>query len=282
MTLGWVTPLEITGNGYYTLGSSANVPQVYIIRQGFTDGEYLLIENRQPQGYDSQLQGGGIAVWHIDEGANDKRGYLGQEGWPRNGNRYKVTLLQADGDQDLERGANNGDVNDLWHKNSEFTVLGPSSPGKKVVEVDAYLVPNTDSFRHGNVTRSGIWIHNFTHLGEYMGFSVHGLTGNASAGYPSPNSAYAWVRSSYMRESPYFFLPFDAIVLTITCRVNVSTGISNPKCHILSYKPNIGAPYSQAHSSTHITTGNSVPDIASFLSILQHNRKPGNNHILLS
>ncbi|KAL7520550.1 hypothetical protein ACHAWX_005284 [Stephanocyclus meneghinianus] len=196
ITLGWLTPREITGNGFYTLGSSANVPQVYIIRQGFPDGEYLLIENRQPQGFDSQLQGGGIAVWHIDEDANDKRGYLGQEGWPRNGNRYKVTLIQADGDQDLERGVDNGDAHDLWHKNSEFTVLGPSSPGKKVVEADAYVVPNTDSIRHGNVTRSGIWIHNFTHLGEYMGFSVHGLTGNALAGYPSPNSTYAWVRLS--------------------------------------------------------------------------------------
>ena len=194
MTLGWVSPLEITTNGYFFIGSSANVPQVYIIRQGFADGEYLLIENRQPEGFDSQLEGGGIAVWHIDELANDERGYLGQENYPWNGNHYKVRLLQADGNQDLERGINNGDASDLWHKDGEFTVLGPSSSSNDIVSgsADAYIVPNTDSNRHGNITISGVWIHNFTSSGEYMGFTVHGLdlNVNASTGYPHPDGVF--------------------------------------------------------------------------------------------
>jgi M6 family metalloprotease-like protein len=190
MTLGWLKPLEITANGQYFIGSSANVPQVYIIRKGFADGEYLLIENRQPEGFDSQLKGGGIAVWHIDEHASDQRGFLGQDGYPFNGNHYKVALLQADGDQHLERGTNNGDASDLWHKDSEFTVLGPSSStGTVVQDAEKYTVPNTDSNRHGNVTISGIWIHNFTASGEYMGFTVHGLgiNVNASKGFPHPS-----------------------------------------------------------------------------------------------
>jgi hypothetical protein len=186
MTLGWVNPLEITSNGHYYIGASANVAQVYIIRQGFADGEYLLIENRQPEGFDSQLEGGGIAVWHIDEHANDERGYLGQKNYPWNGNHYKVALLQADGNQDLERGLNNGDATDLWHRDGEFTVLGPSA----AVDADAYIVPNTDSNRYGNVTSSRVWLHNFTASGEYMGFTVHGLgvNENTSKGYPHPNS----------------------------------------------------------------------------------------------
>lgn len=188
MTLGWVNPLEITANGHYYIGSSANVPQVYIIRQGFADGEYLLIENRQPEGFDSQLEGGGIAIWHIDELANDKRGFLGQDGYPFNGNHYTVALLQADGEQDLERGINNGDEGDLWHKDSEFTVLGPSSSTRSNDE--GYIVPNTDSNRDGNITISGIWIHNFTAAKEYMSFTVHGLgvNVNATKGYPHPNT----------------------------------------------------------------------------------------------
>lgn len=203
MTLGWVNPIEITANGHYYIGSSANVPQVYVIRKGFAKGEFILIENRQPEGYDSQLEGGGIAIWHIDEYANNKRGFLGQAGYPQNGNHYVVALLQADGEQDLERGVNNGDKGDLWHKYSEFTVLGPSSATGS--DEDEYIVPNTDSNLNGNVTISGIWIHDFSVAGEYMSFTVHGLgvDPNATKGYPHPNATAALVNvSSFPTSSP--------------------------------------------------------------------------------
>lgn len=224
MTLGWVSPLEITTNGYYSIGSSANVPHVYIIRQRFTAGEYLLIENRQPEGFDSQLEGGGIAVWHIDELANDESGYLGQENYPWNGNHYKVRLLQADGNQDLERGINNGDASDLWHKHSEFTVLGPSSSNSEMISgaADSYIVPNTDSNRHGNITISGIWIHNFSSAGEYMGFTVHGLgvnVNNTSVGYPHPVGVLSVLQvnaTSSPTESPSFLKKTPRPILSPT------------------------------------------------------------------
>jgi len=142
------------------------VPHVYIIRHGFADGEYLLIENRQPEGFDSQLKGGGLAIWKVDENANGLRGYKGQDSWPQNGNHYKVALLQADGNHDLEQGTNAGDSTDLWHKGGEFSSIGPSNPGStEIVEGDAYMVPNTDSYRDGNIIKSGIWLFNFTACG---------------------------------------------------------------------------------------------------------------------
>lgn len=48
--------------------SSADTSDVvYRISRGFPAGEYLLIENRQPSGYDALLPRGGIAIYHIDE-----------------------------------------------------------------------------------------------------------------------------------------------------------------------------------------------------------------------
>lgn len=182
MTLGWVDPIEIKGNGVYSLGFSASAPQVYIIQEGYPEGEYLLIENRQAIGFDAQLKGGGIAVWHINENANGEAGYLGQEGWPANGNYYKVSLLQADGNQDLEQGVNHGDEDDLWHVNSTFTVLGPSSPGALLPHGNVYIVPNTDS-QQGNVAHSGIWLYDFSESGDFMTFSVKGLHGVVSPSF---------------------------------------------------------------------------------------------------
>jgi hypothetical protein len=40
---------------------------VYRVSQGFPAGEYLLIENRQPVGFDAKMPRGGIAIYHVDE-----------------------------------------------------------------------------------------------------------------------------------------------------------------------------------------------------------------------
>jgi len=172
MELGWLTPTEITSTGQYALGPAAQVAEAFIIKEGYPEGEYLLIENRQPMGFDSMLPQGGLAIWHVDESVKNQnnRGFLGQEDWPHNGNHYKVALLQADGNQDLERKANNGDKYDLWHQDGENTVLGPSL-GKDVAL-------STDSYQNGVVKETGIWIFGFSQSGVYMTFQVLGLQSN--------------------------------------------------------------------------------------------------------
>ena len=183
IALNWLTPLEISSSGSYALGPSAQVPHAYIIKEGYPEGEYLLIENRQPIGFDAQLPQGGIAIWHIDEKADDQndRGYLGQEGWPKNGNHYKVALLQADGNHDLEMKVNTGDDGDLWHNNSKLSILGPS--------IKKNVVPNSDAYQDGNVYETGIWIHEFSESGTYMSFEVKGLNGATSTSYLAPSDA---------------------------------------------------------------------------------------------
>ncbi|KAL7469812.1 hypothetical protein ACHAXS_010075 [Conticribra weissflogii] len=182
MELGWLTPTEITSTGQYALGPAAQVAEAFIIKEGYPEGEYLLIENRQPMGFDSMLPQGGLAIWHIDENVKNQnnRGFLGQQDWPHNGNHYKVALLQADGKQDLERKANNGDKNDLWHQDGENTVLGPSLGN------DVAL--STDSYQNGVVKETGLWIFGFSQSGDHMTFQVLGLQSNGvdSMGEPTP------------------------------------------------------------------------------------------------
>ena len=98
--LGWTDLHVIEKDGTYRLKSSATSNIVYKIMAGYPTGEYLLIENRQPIGYDSKMNGeGGLAIYHIDDKADGQshRGYPSQSNWPRNGWHYQVALLPADG-----------------------------------------------------------------------------------------------------------------------------------------------------------------------------------------
>ena len=80
--------------------------------------EYYLIENRRKSGRDAGIPDAGLAIWHVDEyGSNDN-----QQMTPEL--HYKVTLVQADGDWDLEHNRNSGDSDDLWTE-PDYTMCTP-------------------------------------------------------------------------------------------------------------------------------------------------------------
>eukprot|EP00448_Togula_jolla_P002182 CAMPEP_0170593862 /NCGR_PEP_ID=MMETSP0224-20130122/13689_1 /TAXON_ID=285029 /ORGANISM="Togula jolla, Strain CCCM 725" /LENGTH=561 /DNA_ID=CAMNT_0010917873 /DNA_START=137 /DNA_END=1822 /DNA_ORIENTATION=+ len=145
--LGWITPTVISSPGQYCLNQAETHPEVYRIDRGFPPGEYLLVENRQPCGFDSRLPQGGLCIWHVDEakGDNQDQGYPGQAGWPQNGNHYRVALLQADGYHDLEKGRNRGDAGDVYHAGGKDRISLSTSP-------------STNSYQNGqsNITYSMI------------------------------------------------------------------------------------------------------------------------------
>jgi hypothetical protein len=159
----WLTPLPITLDGVYEIEASANSDMVYIIEKNYPTGEYLLIENRQPGGWDANLWGdGGLVIYHIDNEADlqKNKGFPGQDGWPQNGNHYQVSVVQGDGRYDLERAVNNGDSDD-------FYVAGMSlGPG------DGFTYPNTDSYQNGAITSTGITITDISASGATMTFRV--------------------------------------------------------------------------------------------------------------
>jgi len=82
-----------------------------VLRVDATDGsgEYFLIENRQPIGFDEKLFAPGLLIWQIDEDWVLSR-------WPANrvnsAEHLGVWLRQADGEDDLGRGRGRGDAGD--------------------------------------------------------------------------------------------------------------------------------------------------------------------------
>ncbi len=126
--LGVLDVVEIGAQeGLISVPSQAT-DQGSVLKLSFTSGsttypDYLLIENRQPTGFDRYpdlVNGGfradftgGILVWHVDPnmGSNSAVGYPGS-GWPQK--HYKVRLIQADGKFDLEKNVNKADQGDWF------------------------------------------------------------------------------------------------------------------------------------------------------------------------
>eukprot|EP00978_Attheya_sp_CCMP212_P013371 scaffold33647_cov49-Attheya_sp.AAC.1 len=159
MQLDWASSKQISKAGLYTIKPSADWPDFYTIHEGFPHGEYLIIENRQPLGFESHLDQGGLAIWHIDESSDSQtnNGHPWQDGWPENGNHYKVALLQADRLYNLERGINRGDASDLWNEQTKTEIgpgrLRPDGPNSHRIQF-----PNTDSYKNGLIKHSGVRI----------------------------------------------------------------------------------------------------------------------------
>ena len=142
--LGWVVPTPILP-GAQSLAQVETNALIHKIDSGYPPGEYLLLENRQPTGFDAAIPQGGLAVWHCDEskGAlgqnnpNNDEGFPGQSGWPGNGKHYRVALLQADGGFDMERNSDRGDAGDVYHAGGTATITNSSTP-------------NTDAYQPGS------------------------------------------------------------------------------------------------------------------------------------
>jgi M6 family metalloprotease-like protein len=96
--LGWVA-VEWIGQTDSTMTMPAVQRDRTVYRFDGKDGEYLLLENRQRKGSDRFLPGAGLLIWHVDP----ERGELGA--WNTDERRAAVSLVQADGRDDLGRGA---------------------------------------------------------------------------------------------------------------------------------------------------------------------------------
>ncbi len=122
--LGWAHATDVTQDGACTLKcAEGSDPEETIVRVMLhSPNEYLLVEDRQQQGWDSAQPGHGLLVWHIDESTNNND----HPWYPGNTDKGHLfdALLQADGYYDLETKTNSGDAGDCWHAGQ---TLSPSS-----------------------------------------------------------------------------------------------------------------------------------------------------------
>jgi M6 family metalloprotease-like protein len=120
--LGWSTPVVITSN---TLGAEVPAAEtseiVYRLwKEGASGSEYFVVENRQRIGYDAELDGDGLLVWHVDESRSSNTQECDElYNWQCGSYHYKVALEQADGLWDLERKYDDGDAGDPFPGSSD-------------------------------------------------------------------------------------------------------------------------------------------------------------------
>ncbi|KAL3917236.1 MAG: hypothetical protein SGILL_004806 [Bacillariaceae sp.] len=173
MKLSWTTPkVPLVGLNRVArseVPSSWQAPNhLYMIgdgRFGYPRGEYLLVEYRK-----TNWLRGGLAIYHVDENAPyDDEGFPGQfdrrgVAWPFNGKHYKIALIQADGNFDLERGRNQGNSLDLYNS-GEYLVPSSAFPGSN-------SFPNSDTYQGGRVLETGVEIYGLSEpTGNTMTFA---------------------------------------------------------------------------------------------------------------
>lgn len=67
MLMGWLTPVELTSTTTVTnMPALIDEPVAYLIRNDGAENEFYIVENRQQKGWDGELPGSGILVFHID------------------------------------------------------------------------------------------------------------------------------------------------------------------------------------------------------------------------
>jgi M6 family metalloprotease-like protein len=162
MQMGWLSPTVIDSAGTYALNAAELAAEAYRIDLGYPSGEYLLVENREPLGFDGAMPQGGLVIWHIDEAAGyNTEGYPTSTGWY--GSHYKVAVLQADSNYDLEQNRNRGDSGDTWH------AAGANELGVSTAP-NSGPYPNTDAYQGNVFVQTDNRIFNISAAGNTMTF----------------------------------------------------------------------------------------------------------------
>lgn len=161
---GWITADEITRNGYYAIQPTEISGQAYKLSVGLPEGEYFLIENKACIKWSIDCPNGGIVIMHVDEAAplQAARSWPGKEGWPVD--HYRVAVVQADGQFELEKGISLGSDEDFFRK------------GMVVASIDESQ-PNLNGYQGGRIIKTGVKITILTDPGYIMLFKVEGIPG---------------------------------------------------------------------------------------------------------
>ena len=121
--LGWVQPIRVTTNMIAVEFPAVEAePVVYSLnKNGAFASQYWLVENRANTGFDTDLPGYGLMIYHIDESQSGNT-----NDW-----HPLVMVEQADGRFDLQSGSS-GDIGDSWPNGDQARDFhDKSTPGSK-------------------------------------------------------------------------------------------------------------------------------------------------------
>jgi M6 family metalloprotease-like protein len=116
LQLGWIDPVVVEQNisnvSLSDFSSTGSVIKVW--EDDYYWSRYFLIENRQKTGFDANLNGEGLLIYHIDE--NQSYGLNAMSGGTVNNddNHKLVDIEEADGLDDLDLEHNRGDEGDTF------------------------------------------------------------------------------------------------------------------------------------------------------------------------
>ena len=93
MLMGWLTPVELTDStSIADMPALCDEPRAYLVRNDGAENEYYIIENRQKRGWDEQLPGSGILVFHVDY---DKDAWTGANKVPNSYYEKRYSIFPA-------------------------------------------------------------------------------------------------------------------------------------------------------------------------------------------
>jgi len=175
--LGWATPLEINENKTISINRVETSPAVFKIwEDGYGLSRYFLLENRQKAGFDANLPGSGLLIYHVDE--NQYFGKAYREGVFNSDFTHKlVDLEEADGKRDLDYSRNYGDAGDPFpgtSNNRTFDDL--SNPDSRDYDGNSTGVAISNiGYSIGTRMQADITVR--TPLGYSLAYDLSGITG---------------------------------------------------------------------------------------------------------
>jgi immune inhibitor A len=156
----WVTVDNVVSTSTLTIPDVKTSNKVHRLwRNGSVNPEYFLIENRQRTGFDGELPGDGLLVWHIDDNVSTNT----------NEARYKVALVQADGAKALEKHpsqGNRGDAGDPYPGSSNNRTLNnTSTPNTRAYSGQSSQVSITEISSNGTTMSARVSVSGVSPLG---------------------------------------------------------------------------------------------------------------------
>ena len=215
------------------------------------DVSSLSARSRAPRDFDALLFGnGGLLIYHVDTTVRHPGtvGYPGQAGWPHNGNHYRVALLPADGNYDLELGVNNADAGDFWTPGMS---LGPD-----------VTHPNTHSYQYGQIASTGIRItvlENFDNDDDGVRIQVTGV-GEPPLGTREPTAAP-------VVANPDDTVPPTTVAVTES-PTSRSTNTTTPSSLVATKQPMTEPTTGEPSSGTILFTSSSVLVVLTAIGVL--------------